>query len=252
MTKPLRALYSLHAVLAFLIVVLLLFCPVLIAAPFLWLRRQIGRLTVRAWLAAIGVPLRVRGLEHLPPGPCVVVCNHASYVDGIVLTAALPSRFTFLVQHGAADWPYIGLIIRRMGVYFVNREAPRAAARAVRGLLRLLQGGGALAVFPEGGFRAEPGLMPFREGAFYLAARTGLPLVPVVMTGTRRLYPDGARELRWSRIEIEVLPALSAAGPARADARRLRDQAYRALAPRVREPSLAPADQDAGETPLEA
>jgi 1-acyl-sn-glycerol-3-phosphate acyltransferase len=157
--------YGAYAITAFVVVVLMLFCPLLIIAPTLRLRRVIGRVAVRTWLAAIFVPFRVRGLRNLPPEPCIALCNHASYVDGILFTAALPSRFTFLVQHRAADWPYVGLIIRRMGVTFVNRESAAPAARAVLGLIRHARNGGSLAIFPEGTFRQEPGLMPFFRGA---------------------------------------------------------------------------------------
>jgi len=95
---------------------------------------------VRTWLALSFIPFRVRGLENLPPGPCIAVCNHASYLDGLIATAALPSRFTFLVQHAAADWPYVGLIIRRMKVSFVNRGSVRAAAQATRELIDRIKG----------------------------------------------------------------------------------------------------------------
>jgi len=114
----------------------------------------------------IGSPIRVRGLEHLPEGPCVVVANHASYMDGLVLTAAIPARFSFVVQDGAANWPVVGLVIRRMGVIFINRTSAREGARQTRDLIRRLEQGESLAVFPEGTFRKEPGLMTFRNGAF--------------------------------------------------------------------------------------
>lgn len=210
--KVLSAAYGVYALAAFVVVVLLLFCPLLIAAPSLRLRRAIGRFTVRAWLACCGVRLRVRGLEHLPRGPAVVVCNHASYVDGIVLTAALPVRYTFLVQHKVAGWPYIGLIISRMGVRYVNRESPRAAARAALGLVRAARRGESLAIFPEGTFRREPGLMPFFGGAFLVAARAQVPVVPAVMLGSRRFYADGERWPSFSAIEVWLFAPQHSAG----------------------------------------
>ena len=229
-----------------MLVVLLLFGPLIVAAPTLRLRRSIGRLTVRAWLATIGVPFRVRGLAHLPAGPCVVVCNHASYVDGIVLTAALPERFTFLVQHRAGAWPYIGLILRRMGVRFVEREHPRRAARATLGLLRAARSGQSLAIFPEGTFRREPVLQPFFDGAFFIAARAGMPVVPAVLRGSRRLFPDGARWPAWSRLDIELLAPCSAQGPGRGDARLLRQHAFELIARRCEEETIP---RSAEETP---
>src|SRR5882757_2229365 len=184
MTRLLRTLFGVYSMTVLVIVLLLIFCPLLIVAPSLSLRRAIGRLGVRAWLALSFIPFRVRGLEHLPPGPCIAVCNHASYLDGLILTAALPSRFTFLVQHGAADWPYVGLIIKRMNVSFVDRGSVRAAAQATRELIDRIKAGESFAIFPEGTFRQPTTLLPFQSGAFMIAVRAG---VPVVLRGTRKL-----------------------------------------------------------------
>lgn len=209
----------------FIVVLLLLFCPLLIAAPSLRLRRAIGRIGVRAWLAAGLVPLRVRGLEHLPPGPCIVVCNHASYLDGIVLTSALPARFTFLVQHGAADWPYVGWIIKRMGVSFVNRGSVRAAAQATRELIDRIQAGESFAIFPEGTFRKPAALLPFHSGAFMIAARAGVPVVPAVLRGTRQLYGEKQKLFLWNPLSVELFAPVRAAAGARDAVQDLRDAA---------------------------
>lgn len=225
----LRTLYGLYAAIAFVVVVLIVFCPILIVAPSLRLRRAVGRLTVRAWLFVIFVPFRVKGLHNLPEGPCVVVCNHASYVDGIVLTAALPDHFTFLVQHQARDWPYVGLIIRRMGCAFVNRGAVIPAGLSVRRLINDVEAGASVAIFPEGSFRREPGLMPFYGGAFTIAARTGIPVVVVVMRGSRQLFSDGEILPRPSALEIEIFKRISPTGSRRADATQLLNAARKMM-----------------------
>jgi 1-acyl-sn-glycerol-3-phosphate acyltransferase len=213
----LRTIYGVYAVAAFIVVVLLMFCPVLIIAPTLGTRRVIGRATVRSWLAVMFVPFRVKGLEHLPKTPCVVVCNHASYVDGIVLTAALPETFTFLVQHETETWPYVGLIVRRMGSLFVNRGAVMPAALAVRRLIREVESGSSTAIFPEGSFRKAPGLMRFYEGAFVVAAKAGVPVVPAVMRGSRRLLSDGQVLPQISAIDIEFFAPIFPTGTHRSN-----------------------------------
>ena len=218
-----QTLHGAYATATFVVIVLLLFCPLLIVAPTLPLRRTIGRLAVRTWTAVSFVPLRVRGLAHLPDEPCVVVCNHASYIDGLLLTATLPARFTFMVQHGAADWPYVGLIVRRMGASFVNRDSAREAARAARELIDRIRAGESIAIFPEGTFRRAPELLPFQPGAFLIAARAGVPVVPSVIRGTRRLLGEGQKMLRWSRIEIEFLSPQRARDDGRDAADALRD-----------------------------
>lgn len=193
LSTALRKLYGVYAAAIFVVVVLLLFCPLLIVAPGLPLRRAIGRAGVRAWLRLSFIPFRVRGLEHLPERPCLALCNHASYLDGLLLTAALPARFTFFVQHAAGDWPYVGLVIRRMGVALVNRGSPREAARSTRELIDRLGAGESFAIFPEGTFLQEPALLPFQAGAFVIAARAGVPVVPAVIRGSRHLLAKGGR-----------------------------------------------------------
>ena len=123
--------YGIYAALAIGVAVLLIF-PLLLLLPTLPLRRAAGRYGVKVAMALCGIPVRVHGLAHLPDGPCIVVSNHASYLDGPLMTAALPERFTFVVQHGAADWPVVGPIIRRMGVIFVNRASARDGANQDR------------------------------------------------------------------------------------------------------------------------
>ncbi|MDR3417851.1 MAG: lysophospholipid acyltransferase family protein [Nevskia sp.] len=228
-SRVLRTLGGVHAMAMFVIVLLLLFCPLLLAAPSLRLRRAIGRLGVRAWLAASFIPFRIRGLERLPPGPCIAVCNHASYLDGILVTAALPARFTFLVQHRAADWPYIGPIIKRMGVTFVNRGSVRGAAQATLELIGRIQQGESFAIFPEGTFRAPAMLLPFHSGAFMVAARAEVPVAPLALRGSRDLLGEGQRLFRWSPLTLQVLDPLQADGADRDAVQNLRDAARAAI-----------------------
>lgn len=217
MRRLLELAYGCYAALA-MGAVALLFAPFVLLLPGLHARRLVGRLGWRAVMAAGLLPFRVRGLEHLPDGPCVVVSNHASYLDGPLLTTALPERFTFVVQHGAAGWPVVGAIIQRMGVTFVNRSSARAGASQTRALIRRLQGGASLAIFPEGTFRGPPGLLPFRKGAFLMAAHAGVPVVPAVIRGSRRVLGDNRRLLRWSPVTVEFFAPISCATDPRQEA----------------------------------
>lgn len=89
--------------------------------PSLVLRRRMARAGAWAFFALAGIRCTVRGLERLPKGPCVVVANHASYVDGVVMQAALPPRFSFVVKKEMVRVPLAGLLLRRLGSEFVDR-----------------------------------------------------------------------------------------------------------------------------------
>ena len=236
--RALKTAYGVYAALVLALVILPL-CLLIIIGPTLALRRAIGRAGVKLAMLLIGQPLRVSGLEHLPDGPCICVANHASYVDGLVLTAALPARFTFLVQHRAAGWPLIGKTIARMGVSFVNRWSAREAAQATRELLRRIQAGESFTIFAEGTFKQPPGLIAFHSGAFVIASKAGVPVAPAVLRGTRQLFGEGMKLPGWSQIHIEVLPAISPQGEGREVANVLRDEVRAAILARCGEPDAA-------------
>jgi 1-acyl-sn-glycerol-3-phosphate acyltransferase len=140
---------------------------------------------------AIGSPVRVEGEGAAAEAhyPCVVVANHASYLDGIILTAALPAGFTYLVKHEMSSVPIAGFILRRLGTAFVNRDDMLHRKRIARSLVGLALRGEALGFFPEGMFDEHPGLKPFQLGAFSAASRAGLAVVPIVIRGSRDKLP---------------------------------------------------------------
>lgn len=238
LTRSLRLLYGTYAALAFATVIVPL-CLLIIVGPTERVRRNTGRWGVKLAMLAAGTPIRVEGLEHLPDEPCICVANHASYLDGLVLTAALPDRFRFLVQHGAADWPLVGPTLRRMGVHFVNRGSAREAAAATRELLRYLKQGESLTIFAEGTFKRPPGLLPFHNGAFMIAAKASVPVVPTVIVGTRALFGEGARLPRPARVHIRVLPKLMAESSHREAVQNLRDSTRHAILAHCGEPDAA-------------
>jgi len=204
-------------------------CTLIVITPGQRLRRRIGGLGMRLALALAGIRLRLEGLAHLPDRPCVVVANHASYLDGLVMTAALPPHFGFVIKAEASRVPIMGLVLRRMGASFVTRSDPRRASRETRALLRSLKRGESLAVFPEGTFSPRPGLLPFRLGAFVLAARAAAPVIPAAILGTRNILPDKVWLPRHNHIRIRLLPPLSSSGSAREQAAQLRDLAHAAV-----------------------
>jgi 1-acyl-sn-glycerol-3-phosphate acyltransferase len=142
--------------------------------------------------------------------------------------------------------PVAGLLLRRIGVEFVERRARRQVLRDTRRLLRLAQLGASLVFFPEGTFSHEVGLLHFHIGAFAAAARANLPVVPVAIQGTRRCLPPGHAWPSPGRIEVRVLPPIPAQSATLASAegqgeraRQLRDGARDALLAVLGEPDLA-------------
>lgn len=236
---PLRLAFSLYAATLFLVMGIgaLLLAT---ALPGLERRRAATRHMARLLLVGAGMRLTVRGLEHLPSGQCVVVANHASYLDGPVFTAALPARFGFVIKREMASVPLAGAFLKRIGSQFVERfDRRRSAADALR-VLRTASAGQSLVFFPEGTFTPTPGLLKFHSGAFTTAARAGCPVVPAVVRGTRAALSPRGELPRPGRLEVQILPPIAPPDvPPAQRAALLREQARAAILSVLGEPDLS-------------
>ena len=220
----------------------LLFLLVSVAAllalllPSLHWRRSSTRWLARLWLALAGLRLRVDGLEHLPEGSCVLVANHSSYLDGVVMKAGLPPRFSFVIKREAANTPVLGFLLRRIGSEFVDRHSAGGRQRDARRVMKRAEQGHSLVFFPEGTFDSVVGLKRFHIGAFVASARGGMPLVPAVIHGARRSMPNGAIVPMPGTIRVEILPSIDGTGR---EPDELRNSARAMMVERLGEPDLA-------------
>lgn len=235
---PFRLIYGTYAIALFLVLGLCALVLVLVV-PGVRRRRAVARAMSRIFFTLAGMPLRVKGLERLPKGQCVVVSNHASYLDGVVFTAALPARFAFVIKREMNGVPLAGLLLRRLGSHFVERFNRHRGASDARKVLRDAINGNSLAFFPEGTFTRTPGLLKFHTGAFTTALRAGCPIVPAIVKGTRvALSPNGGLP-RPGRIEVDIFSAITSAQDAREDAAvELRDRARAVILRELGEPDL--------------
>ena len=214
-------------------------CLLLAVTPGLHRRRGIARGASRMFFAAIGSPVRIEG-SAIAHYPCVVVANHASYLDGIILTAALPAGFTYLIKQQMVRVPIVGFILRRLGSAFVDRANPRDRHRIARTLVTQARRGEALGFFPEGTFDELPGLKSFQLGAFSAASRAGLPVVPVVIHGARRKLPAGRFLAAPGPLRVRICDPVHAAQEP--SARGLMHRTRQAMLRHLDEPDLAPAE----------
>ncbi len=210
--------------------------------PGLERRRRIARGAARALLRIAGMPLTVKSGDRIPSGQCVIVANHASYLDGLVMMAALPPRFGFVIKREMSQVPLANVLLRRIGSHFVERFNRHRGATDARRLMRTVSGGHSLVFFPEGTFSPQPGLAKFHTGAFAIAARAGCPVVPAVLRGTRHALPPKNPLPSPSAIEIEILEPIVARSEAADDAAvELRDRSRAAILSELNEPDLAAA-----------
>ena len=180
--------------------------------PPLWLLvrvlspRRVDRV-VRGWcratLAILGCRPRVEGAERVPlSGAVIFAANHSSYLDAVVLFAAMPRDFRFVGKRELLGWPLVGTVVRRAGHLTVERADPSRSVEDAARVGAAIRDGTSLVFFPEGTFRDGPRLLPFRLGAFKAAVEAGCPVVPVTIRGTRAMLPAAAWLPRRSPITV--------------------------------------------------
>jgi 1-acyl-sn-glycerol-3-phosphate acyltransferase len=178
--------------------------------PSLRRRRLVAGAVSRAFLRLAGIPFTVEGVQRLPRGPCVVVANHASYIDGLVAAAALPPDFAFVIKKEMVRVPLASLLLRRLGSQFVERFDRHKGGVDARRVVRLAATGQSLVFFPEGTFSEIREVGKFLGGAFTIAARSDMPVVAMAIHGTRAVLPPGGPWIHRTPIRVEILEVLSA------------------------------------------
>jgi len=202
---------------------------------------RVSRFGARLLFALTRTRFAVQGLEHLPPAgtPYILVANHASYLDGIVLVAALPRQLGFVAKRELEQYFVPRTFLRAIGTQFVERFDLQRGLEDTERLLALIRRGEPLGFFPEGTFRRMPGLLPFRMGAFVVAAQARVPVIPVSIRGTRSILREGHWLPRRGPLSVTVGAAINPTGDDWSAAIELRDAARREILMSVREPDLA-------------
>ena len=159
-----------------------------VAIPVASWRWTIMQYAGRLLSALAGIPLNVTGLNRIPQDrPSILVSNHASYLDGYVLTTLLPPPVRFVAKAELWNNPLIGKFLSRIGTHSVERFDHQQGLDDFHGLASSARKETALLFFPEGSFSRMPGLLPFQLGAFVAAAEAAVAVVPIAIRGTRSI-----------------------------------------------------------------
>ncbi len=169
----------------------------------------------RNWLRLSGMRVRVRGLELLDPTqPYVFISNHRSYLDTATLFAYLDRRIGLIAKKELLKVPILGYGMGFVNIMAIDRTNRERALKTMQAATDRLRAGVSFGVFAEG-TRAKPGeFLPFKKGAFYMAAQAGVPIVPVAMRNTDTLMGKGTGVARTGTIEMVLLPPVDTGGAA--------------------------------------
>lgn len=187
----------------------------------------------RLVLFTSGAKVEAVGIECLPErGSYILVANHQSYFDICALVQVLSKIPRFVTKRELARVPLFGQGLRALRQIIIDRGDPEAAKHAIDAAVRALPGGVQVCFFAEGTRSVDGGIGPFKKGAVVLGVMTGLPLIPVSISGTRKFMPKGGMIIRpGGRIRIVFGEAILTRGVSveRRDAlnERLRDAVVR-------------------------
>lgn len=192
---------------------------------------RLGRLWSRGILAAAGVRARYEGLENATgQGPRLFLANHQSILDIFVLVPVLPPAARFVAKRSLFWIPFFGWSLKVSGFIPIERGTTRRAYESLERAAATIRDGRPVVLFPEGTRSRDGRLGPFKRGAFVVALRAGVPVVPVAISGTGRALRPGTLRLRPGPVRAVFASPLD---PSRYEAQALMDAVRQEIARRL-------------------
>jgi len=156
-------------------------------------------------LKTIVSPVTVTGLDKIDTDkPFVYAVNHSSALDIPVLYTSLPFQFRIIFKKELLGYPFVGWHLKRSGQICIDQQSPAASISTMRSGLKTLKAGMPLVIFPEGGRTPDGNLLPFMPGAFFLAIKGGVDVIPVALVGMYELLPMNTYNIKSRPLEMRV------------------------------------------------
>lgn len=158
-------------------------------------------------------PVTVTGLDKVDTSkPLVYAVNHASALDIPVLYVNLPFQFRIVFKKELLAYPIVGWHLKRSGQICINQQNPAGSIGSIRSAVKSLKSGMPLVIFPEGGRSPDGKIMPFLPGAFFMAIKAQVDVVPVALVGTYEVLPMDTYHIKPRSLEMRVGKPISTAG----------------------------------------
>lgn len=171
----------------------------------------------RAWswliMKTIVSPVKVTGLDQIDTSkPHVYAANHASALDIPVLYVNLPFQFRIAFKKELLSYPIVGWQLKRSGQICIDQQNPSHSISSIRAALKGIKGGLPLVIFPEGGRSPDGEIKPFLPGAFFLAIKAQVDIIPMALVGTYELLPMNTYHIKCRPLEMRVGEPISTIG----------------------------------------
>ena len=178
---------------------------------------RLGHACARFWslwcLRVAHIDLDVSGLDQVPVhGPVIYMGNHQGNFDIHALTLAIPRLFSWVAKEELFRVPVFGSAMRRAGYIPLDRSDGRKALKSMRLAAERIAAGASVVIFPEGTRTVDGSLLPFKRGAFLLASKAGVPIVPFTINGSRDINPRNRMELHPGTIGVSFAAPIATAG----------------------------------------
>ena len=165
---------------------------------------------VMFFVRAVGVRVRVKGLERIPPRVCLFVANHTSSADAPAVVGAIPRRIAILLKESLFQWPIVGHAFLSAHFIPVNRNAHESAMASVEKATEALRAGQSFLIYPEGTRSPDGRLQRFKKGAVMMAIKAGVTIVPVACSGAQKIMGKRSMVIHPGEIVVEFLEPIDA------------------------------------------
>ena len=175
--------------------------------------QRIIRTWARSVVWAAGIDLHAENLEVIDPKQrYILIANHHSYFDIPCIFAAIPQPIRFMAKVSLFKIPIFGWALARAGFIPIDRKNRRTAVKSFDLAGERIRRGNTIVIFPEEGRSRELPMRPFQRGAFLLALKSELPIVPVAIKGTYDVMRAGSKRIKSGPVTVTLTPPIPTAG----------------------------------------
>ena len=160
-------------------------------------------------LKVIGVNVNIKGIENIPEGNCLIVSNHQGNADFLILMAKLNKQMGFIAKKEILKLHIVGTWMKAMHCVFIDREDIRESLKAINKGIDNLEAGYSMTIFPEGTRSKSHKLGEFKKGSMKLATKTNVPLVPIVLDNTFKVFEEGKGKLSPANVTMSILKPIN-------------------------------------------